>query len=116
MGARTQFSQGGASSSILENNIIIADGVNKYCYLLNGGSLNADYNNLVARNGAWIGNSAGNWEHLIYWQRESSQDGNSLSHEPLFLDEAGGDYHLHSLQGAFSNASFVGTGSALTSN
>ncbi|MFH0909620.1 MAG: right-handed parallel beta-helix repeat-containing protein [bacterium] len=93
----------------LENNILVADGLDQeaFCILRQGGFLLSDYNNLVARNGAWIGNANGKWEKLGYWQRESLLDTHSLADEPLFADEAGLDFHLKSKTGRFLNGSFV---------
>lgn len=102
-----QFQMGGSSTATLENNILVADGANRFCMLPEGGILTADYNNLVARNGAWIGSRNGLWERLFYWQRESGQDLNSLSHEPLFAQEASGDYHLKSVGGRYTGGVFV---------
>ena len=67
----------------------------------------SDYNNLVARNGAWIGNADGNWERLAYWQRESGQDFNSMAHEPLFADEPSGNFHLKSVMGRWTSGGYV---------
>jgi hypothetical protein len=102
----SQFRQT-AGSSTLENNIIVANGVDNFCIQRDGGIVISDYNNLVARNGAWIGNLNGNWERLIYWQRESGNDIHSLAHEPLFANEPAGDYHLRSLTGRYTTNGFV---------
>ncbi|MGD9874708.1 MAG: right-handed parallel beta-helix repeat-containing protein [Kiritimatiellia bacterium] len=97
-----QFVQSGASLSEIENNIMIADGPTRFCILQTGGTLDSDYNTLVTRNGAWFGNAEGQWEKLIYWQEESGLDTHSLPHEPLFVNEAGGDYHLQSYVGSWN--------------
>ena len=101
----TQVSKTGFGTATLENNIIIADGQDNFCIVWADGALNSDYNNLLARNGAWIGSRDGYWERLLYWQRASGLDEYSLSTEPSFADEAGGDYHLKSVSGRW-----VGTG------
>lgn len=102
-----QLRVAGSAAVTFENNIAVADGAGQFCLLPEGGILASDYNNLVARNGAWVGARNGFWERLVYWQRESGQDLHSLSHEPLFADEAAGDYHLKSVTGRYSNGVFV---------
>lgn len=107
-GGGTQFRQSGAGNAVLENNILVADGADRYCILKESGTLVSDYNNLLARNGAWIGNvGVENWERLLYWQRESGQDLNSISVEPLFADEAGRDYHLRSTVGRWNGSGWT---------
>jgi hypothetical protein len=66
------------------------------------GGLLSDWNNLLARDSAWIGNRQGRWEKLAYWQAISGQDANSVSFEPLFQNEAHGDVHLNSEVGRWS--------------
>lgn len=102
-----QLRLGGAATVTFENNIAVAPGLNTFCILQDGGLLISDHNNLVARNGAWIGSRNGFWERLAYWQRESGQDLNSRSHEPLFDNESTGDLHLKSVTGRWSNGVFV---------
>jgi len=96
-----------ASFSTLENNIFVADGKDGEAFVIlrTGTPISSDYNNLVARNGAWIGDANGKWEKLIYWQRESGQDEHSISAEPLFANEAAGDLHLKSIIGTLTNGS-----------
>jgi len=105
------FSQiGQDSSTVLQNNILIANAESNeaFCILNNSsGILISDYNNFVTRNGAWVGNANGNWEKLLYWQRESGQDTHSLAHDPLFANEAGSDFHLKSIIGRYSGGGFV---------
>ena len=95
----------------LRNNIIVADGggqPNTFCIIVEGGVLASDYNNLIARNGAWIGSGGGgSWEKLLYWQRASGLDLNSISADPLFASESGFDLHLKSLTGRYTNGTFV---------
>lgn len=111
VGRNTAFSQVGQdSSTVLQNNILIANSESNesFCILNNSsGILLSDYNNFITRNGAWVGNKNGNWEKLLYWQRESGQDTHSMAHDPLFANEAGGDYHLSSVIGRYSGGSFV---------
>lgn len=91
----------------LRNSIVVASGADRFCIARSGGILLSDYNDLVARNGAWIGSQNGYWERLLYWQRETGQDVHSLAHEPLFVSEATGDLHLRSLTGRFTNGTFA---------
>lgn len=97
------------ASLTLRNNILVANGAagDAHVIRLDSGALNSDYNNLVARNGAWIGNKNGSWERLLYWQRESLQDPNSISADPLFADEMAGDLHLKSLVGRWTPSGVV---------
>lgn len=83
----------------LGHNILIASGEGHSVLEWLNGSLKSDWNDLVARNGAWVGTRDGKWERLAYWQKASHQDANSISAEPLFQNEAGGDLHLNSLAG-----------------
>ncbi len=89
-----------SSFTVLSNNILVADGSDAFCVLWSQGAMDADYNNYVTRNNAWIGHVpggvgvAGQWERLIYWQRETGFDMNSIAREPLFVNAGGGDYHL----------------------
>lgn len=106
-GNSTQFRQTGFGGSTLENNIIVADGINNYCLLIEGGTLNSDYNNLVSRNGAWIGTQNGSWEKLLYWQRASGRDLHSISADPGFADEAARDYHLKSVVGRWTTSGWT---------
>lgn len=108
VGNGTQFRQSGVGNAHLENNIIVANGSGNFCIYKESGTLISDYNNLVARGGAWIGN-VGNeyWEKLIYWQRESGQDLHSISIDPLFADESARDYHLRSVVGRWTSSGWT---------
>ena len=92
----------------LANNIVVANGRTNYVVKWSGGSLESDHNNLVARNGAWIGNKDGSWEKMLYWQRASGLDLNSLSVEPQFVNESGADLHLKSAVGHWTPTGWVG--------
>ncbi len=100
---------GGDASATLRNNIIVADGDqgDAFAIQIKSGAINSDYNNIVARNRAWIGNVDGYWERLLYWQRASGQDLNSISVEPLFADESNGDLHPQSTAGRWTPLGFV---------
>lgn len=110
VGAQTAVRlDGGGASLTLRNNTIVANGASGEAFVIEriSGALDSDYNNLVARNGAWIGNANGNWERLIYWQQASGQDLNSISVNPLFADEANGDFHPRSIAGRWTPSGFV---------
>ena len=92
----------------LRNSIVIADGEDNFCFLTSGGYLDSDYNNVVSRNDAWIGNVYNkNWETLLYWQRTSGNDLHSISAEPLFVNESGYDFHVQSIEGHWTPTGWV---------
>ena len=97
-----QFVKRKGGSATLRDNIIRASGTDAFCIYWEGGVLDSDYNNLQAQSGAWIGTQNGNWENLLYWQRESGKDSHSISADPLFADEANHDYHLKSVMGRWT--------------
>lgn len=110
VGSRTAIILAGEDASLtLRNNIIVANAAagESHVIRIDSGSLNSDYNNLVARNGAWIGNVNGSWERLLYWQVASLQDLNSISVDPLFANEAGADFHPKSLVGRWTPSGLV---------
>jgi len=108
---RTAISQILTTSVVrIHNNIIVANGAadTAFCIENQGGVTISDYNLFVPRNGAWFGNANdGYWERLLYWQRNSGQDSNSLAANPVLADEANGDYHLRSVVGRWSNGVWV---------
>lgn len=107
-GPKSQFVQKGDNPvSTVENTIFVADGKNNFCIERISGTVESDYNNFVIRNGAWIGSYNGYWEKLIYWQEESGQDLHSIGVDPLFVDEAGRDYHLKSIDGHWTATGYV---------
>jgi len=82
-------------------NILVAGGTNENDAVLvwGGGALDSDWNDLVARNGAWVGIHDGDkWERLAYWQKASGVDSNSIALEPCFVLD-GSDFHLDSTVG-----------------
>lgn len=110
VGRRSAVQVNGADASLtMRNNILVADGSDTEAYVIrvDNGTLVSDYNNLLGRNGAWIGNTDGSWEKLIYWQRASGQDANSISAEPLFANETGADFHLKSVVGRYVTTGFA---------
>lgn len=98
----------GLGSAFVYNNILKADGIDRFCIDAQTGALDSDFNNLWAVNGAWIGGYRnGNWERLHYWQREAQLDLNSISADPLFADEAAGDFRLRSVAGRWTGSTWV---------
>ncbi|MCO6401215.1 MAG: right-handed parallel beta-helix repeat-containing protein [Verrucomicrobia bacterium] len=100
---------GGDASLTLRNNTIIGNGLNGEAHVIRieSGALDSDYNNLVARNGAWIGNANGKWERLLYWQAASGHDPNSISADPMFANEGGSDFHPKSKVGRWTPGGIV---------
>lgn len=110
VGSRDAVALGGQDSSLtMRNNILVANGADAEGHVIriDSGALDSDYNNLVARNGAWIGTAAGKWERLLYWQGASLQDMNSISVDPLFADETNGDFHVKSTTGRWTPGGVV---------
>lgn len=88
----------GTGTLRLGHNVLVAGGseTNSVIAWSDGGLL-SDWNNLLARNSAWVGVRNGKWEKLAYWQIASGQDANSVSFEPRFAWEEQGDFHLSSV-------------------
>ncbi|MBU1694035.1 MAG: right-handed parallel beta-helix repeat-containing protein [Verrucomicrobia bacterium] len=107
VGAGTRVRKGGPGNAVIENNILAASGADRFCILWEDGTIESDYNLFYARSNAWVGNRNGFWERLLYWQRESGMDLHSLAGDPLFADEAGGDYHLKSVAGRWTAAGWT---------
>ncbi|NCD23099.1 MAG: hypothetical protein EOL90_09190, partial [Spartobacteria bacterium] len=79
----------GAFTLRLGHSILVAGGTNdnNAAIAWTDGDLLSDWNNLVARDAAWIGIHDGKWEKLAYWQTASGQDANSVSFAPKFQNE-----------------------------
>ena len=94
----------GAFPLQLGHSILVAGGTNdaNAAIAWTDGELISDWNNLLARDSAWIGVRNGKWEKLAYWQTVSGQDANSVSFEPRFANELTGDLHLQSVAGRWS--------------
>ena len=89
----------------LGHNVLVAGGTDANSVIAwEDGVLFSDWNNLSARESAWIGNRNGKWERLAYWQIASGQDANSVSFSTTnsFQNEAQGDFHLNSTRGRWS--------------
>jgi Right handed beta helix region/Periplasmic copper-binding protein (NosD) len=93
----------GSGTLRLGHNILIAGGAGSSSVIAwEDGGLLSDWNNLLARDSAWVGTRNGKWEKLAYWKVASGQDANSVSFDPLFQNEAQGDFHLNSEVGRWS--------------
>ena len=87
----------------VSNSIMVASGSGYYCVYASGTApeYRGDFNDLCAAGGAYIGYYSGNISSLSAWQTASTQDTNSLSHDPLFADPYAGDFHLQSMSGRY---------------
>ena len=56
---------------------------------------------MYATNGASVGWANGARSTLPDWQAATGEDANSISVDPRFADETGGDYHLQSVEGRY---------------
>lgn len=100
--------QTGNGGSSVRNSILVADGRDLFCLDIRGGTLVSDHNTFWPRNGAWIGGyKNGNWEKLLYWQREAQQDLHSIAADPAFVNVASNDFRLKSVVGRWNGTSFV---------
>jgi len=100
--------QTGFGGSLIRNNILVADGFNNFCLDVSNGTIESDFNTFWTLNGAWIGGFRnGNWENLLYWQRESIQDHYSIAANPQFANAAGGDFRLKSVVGRWNGSTWV---------
>ena len=95
---------GWANGSIL-NSIVCAEGAGNYAVYrsLASFSLDSDYNDLVALNGATVGYSGTAQPTLADWQAATGEDANSISADPRFAGVAAGDYHLRSMEGRYGS-------------
>ncbi|MDR0993424.1 MAG: right-handed parallel beta-helix repeat-containing protein [Verrucomicrobiota bacterium] len=101
--AGTAVTKTGAGITYLGHNILVAGGGPTNSVIMwRDGVLRSDWNNLWARDQAWVGTLDDRWEKLVYWQNASDQDRNSIAADPLFLDERAGDFHLQSKMGYWS--------------
>ena len=101
------------------NSILEAIGAGQYCYNSpTTATIRADYNDLLIRNGAQVGNFAGQvYEKVPQWNRGTDQDRHSFGADPLFYNSTNGDYHLQSPYGRFDPAggTFVTNGAEAVS-
>ena len=93
------------------NNIVKCEADGQAVYVFSifdviAAALTADYNNIHLAPGARTakfkvqGISLG-IETVTVWSRDTGNDQHSLSHDPLFFNQGGGDYHLRSVGGRF---------------
>lgn len=96
-----------AGSYRLLGSILVAGGTNDEDAVVvwEDGALDSDWNDLVARNGTWVGIHDGDkWERLAYWQAATGADAHSIALEPLFVND-GEDFHLDSTTGFWNELS-----------
>jgi parallel beta-helix repeat protein len=112
---------GGPSAFLqVENSVIGVRAANDYgFYYLQSGTLTSDYNNVLVAQHAnagfkQIGTTITVYQNLARWVRDFGQDAHSLSHDALFVDPDGGDFHLRS-QGGRNIGPGVFTNDAVTS-
>lgn len=87
------------------NNILLAGGAESSSVIdWQEGGLISDWNNLLARDSAWVGSRDGKWERLAYWKAAADTDTNSVSFDPRFHDETNGVFYLRSLTGRWDPA------------
>jgi parallel beta-helix repeat protein len=100
------------SGTVLRNNVISADGSGDYAVYSSSPAYTptSDYNNLWAANGALVGYSGADCTKLADWRATTGQDANSLSRDTLFVDPAGGDYHLQSTAGSYHGGAWTADG------
>ncbi|MGB4046912.1 MAG: right-handed parallel beta-helix repeat-containing protein [Kiritimatiellia bacterium] len=100
----TALGKRGSGLLRMGHNILVAGGQSDENKVIawEDGALISDWNNLLARDSAWVGTRKGKWEKLAYWQLATGQDANSVSIEPIFQNEATGDLHLNSTVGRWS--------------
>ncbi|MFH0907315.1 MAG: S8 family serine peptidase [bacterium] len=102
----------------MRNNILCADGAwEELMYMQvadtrNLDGLDSDYNLLHTVNDAHVGTIDGVWmtDYIITfdeWQGKSGSDAHSFHRDPLFVDAAGGDYHLQSTAGSYHEGAWT---------
>jgi hypothetical protein len=96
------ISQSSGSLSVF-NSVIAAFGLGVDALDLSASvSVTSDYNNWWIRDGARVAQVANAvYGSLIDWVLATDNDRRSLSHDPLFADAAGLDFHLQSPRGRF---------------
>ncbi|MBN1672443.1 MAG: right-handed parallel beta-helix repeat-containing protein [Kiritimatiellae bacterium] len=98
-----------AEATAISNNIVVVDVPDKACIKMEGYgvSLSSDYNDLYATGGAGVGWSNTMFGTLSQWQGMTAEDTHSISRDPLFVDAAGGDYHLRSTAGSYHGGAWT---------
>jgi hypothetical protein len=75
--------------------------------------VDSDYNNIVVRDGALVAEKqqatygSDYYGYLVDWQDGTGCDTNSISIEPLFVDQTSGDFHLRSVSGQYIPGGWV---------
>ena len=92
------------ASSTVQNNILWANGTGDYVLYTNRYTPTSDYNLLYASNGASVSNSG---TTLAEWRSNTGQDEHSISVDPLFVNAAGGDFHLQSSTGSYHDGAWT---------
>ena len=92
---------------VLKNNIVIARGAGASAIYLNRRPVVCDFNLLLAENNAIVGYSSGNLTDLAAWRLSTGFDSNSISTDPLFVNEGQGNYHLSSVVGSYHGGSWL---------
>lgn len=110
------------SDASVSNSVAVIEGKNRVLFYSLGGVLYSDYNNLIAHNGAYVGQWRNSplddiYETLGRWVTDYGQDIHSLSVSPLFANPADGDYHLRTQApgGRYDPTSGVWVSDAMTS-
>lgn len=99
----TALAKRGPGTLRMGHNILVAGGTDANSVIgWEDGGLISDWNNLLARDSAWIGSRNEKWEKLAYWQAAYGQEANSVSFNPRFQNELQGDFHLKSEVGRWS--------------
>lgn len=95
----------------LTNSIIVADAPGSYgIYPAQIYLLSSDYNLIFTTNGGFVGRLDSNFATLAEWQSVMGIDTNSIEADPLFVNEAAGDYHLQSTAGSYHGGAWLADG------
>ncbi len=96
-------------SAVMENNILGAGAADSAVFNCNRGDViqRSDYNLFYTTGNALVAEYLGDdRETLADWQAATGFDAHSLFADPLFVDGAGGDFHLQSRRGSFHGGSW----------
>jgi hypothetical protein len=98
----------------VSNSIFCTFGSRSYAYNVSSvdATLVSDYNNFYINGFSRLGRvdlfsetvPALEYENVARWTRDQHYDAHSLSHDPLFVDAAAGDFHLQSQAGRYNPA------------
>ncbi len=99
---------GGTILPIRDNIIWVQNGFDLNLDSSVGSSLASDYNDLYATGSGQIGK----WQNvsqssLAAWQSASFNDADSISADPLFVNVAGADFHVQSVNGSYHGGSLA---------